>query len=55
MAMAAFGTVGAIWRNFVLTAFRDDAALKPEELTAWFVASGWDELAASGVDQTVLH
>jgi len=36
-----------IWRTFVLTAFRDDAALHPEELTAWFIASGWDERAAA--------
>ena len=35
------------WRNFVLTAFRDDVALQPEELTAWFVASGWDKLTAA--------
>jgi hypothetical protein len=35
------------WRTFVLTAFRDDAALHPEELTGWFIASGWDELAAA--------
>ncbi|MCI0460406.1 MAG: hypothetical protein L0Z62_25925 [Gemmataceae bacterium] len=37
----------AHWRAFILTAFRDDVALKPEELTAWFVASGWDEQAAT--------
>ena len=30
-----------------LTAFREDVALKPEELTAWFAASGWDEQAAT--------
>jgi len=36
-----------LWRTFVLTAFREEVALKPEELTAWFVASGWDKLAAS--------
>jgi hypothetical protein len=35
-----------IWRAFVLTAFRDDTALHPEELAAWFIASGWDEQAA---------
>jgi hypothetical protein len=35
------------WRIFVLTAFREDVALKPEELTAWFAASGWDEQAAT--------
>jgi len=26
-----------IWRTFVLTAFREDAALHPGELTAWFI------------------
>ncbi len=36
-----------IWRTLVLTAFRDDAALHPGELTAWFIASGWDERAAA--------
>ncbi len=36
-----------IWRSFVLTALRDDAALHPEELTAWFIASGWDDRAAA--------
>ena len=30
-----------------MTAFREDVALKPEELTAWFAASGWDEQAAT--------
>ena len=35
------------WRIFVLTAFREVVALKPEELTAWFAASGWDEQAAT--------
>ena len=35
------------WRILVLTAFREDVALKPEELTAWFAASGWDEQAAA--------
>jgi hypothetical protein len=35
------------WRIFVLTAFRENVALKPEELTAWFAASGWDEQAAT--------
>jgi hypothetical protein len=35
------------WRILVLTAFREDVALKPEELTAWFAASGWDEKAAT--------
>src|SRR5439155_19531350 len=35
------------WRILVLTAFREDVALKPEELTAWFADSGWDEQAAT--------
>jgi hypothetical protein len=35
------------WRTFVLTAFRDDAALNPGELTAWFIASGWDASSAT--------
>ncbi len=34
------------WRHFVLTAFRDDVAFNPEELTAWFLASGWEEGAS---------
>ena len=34
------------WRILVLTAFREEVALKPEELTAWFAASGWNEQAA---------
>jgi hypothetical protein len=36
-----------IWRAFVLTACRDDTAFHPAELTAWFIASGWDEQAAA--------
>jgi hypothetical protein len=35
------------WRALVLTAFRENVALKPEELSAWFAASGWDEQAAT--------
>jgi hypothetical protein len=35
------------WRTLVLTASREDVALKPEELIAWFLASGWDERAAT--------
>jgi hypothetical protein len=41
------GDVEAVWRTFVLTAVRDDVALKPEELTAWFIANGWDERASA--------
>ncbi len=33
--------------RLILTAFREDVALKPEELTAWFVDSGWDGQAAT--------
>ncbi|MBI1914955.1 MAG: hypothetical protein HYS12_09505 [Planctomycetes bacterium] len=36
-----------VWRKFVLTAFREEVALKPEELTAWFIASGWEERASA--------
>ena len=35
-----------LWRTFVVIAFRDDAALNPEELTAWFAANGWEERAS---------
>jgi hypothetical protein len=35
------------WRVFVRTAFREDIAFEPEELTAWFAASGWDDRAAT--------
>jgi hypothetical protein len=31
------------WRHFVVTAFREGVAFKPEEVTAWFNASGWEE------------
>jgi hypothetical protein len=37
----------ALWRKFIFTAFREDAAFKPEELHDWFLASGWEETAAS--------
>jgi hypothetical protein len=39
--------VEALWRKFLFAACREDVALKPEELTAWFQASGWDEAAAA--------
>jgi hypothetical protein len=29
------------WRAFVHTAYREEVAIKPEELIAWFNASGW--------------
>jgi hypothetical protein len=35
------------WRKFVFTACREDAAFRPEELHDWFLASGWEETAAS--------
>jgi hypothetical protein len=35
------------WQNFVLTAVGEAVAFKPEELTTWFAASGWDERAAT--------
>jgi hypothetical protein len=34
------------WRKFVVTAFREDVAFQPEELIAWFKASGWEERPA---------
>jgi hypothetical protein len=37
----------ALWRKFVFTACREDAAFRPEELHDWFLASGWEETAAS--------
>jgi hypothetical protein len=40
-----------VWRQFVLTAFREDVALEPEELTEWFTASGWDEKSAFELTQ----
>jgi hypothetical protein len=59
-AMTAFAEAGdgkwplpedvePIWRHFVVTAFRDDAAFNPDELRAWFVASGWDDQAAQAL------
>jgi hypothetical protein len=36
-----------LWRRFVSTGFREDAAFRPEELHDWFLASGWEEAAAS--------
>lgn len=40
-------TLETLWRSFVVTAVREDVALKPEELTEWFIASGWDESASA--------
>jgi hypothetical protein len=34
------------WRSLIITAFTDNVALKPEELTAWFLANGWCERAS---------
>ncbi len=38
--------VEPLWRKFIHTAYRDDVAIHPEELTAWFIASGWSQDAA---------
>jgi hypothetical protein len=38
--------VEPLWRKLVHTAYRDEVAIHPEELTAWFVASGWSQDAA---------
>jgi hypothetical protein len=35
------------WRQVVITAVREGAALHPEELSAWLVASGWEPPAAA--------
>jgi hypothetical protein len=35
------------WRSFVQTSYQEEVAIRPEELTAWFLASGWNERAAS--------
>jgi hypothetical protein len=35
------------WRRFVVTAFRDDVAFDPDELTRWFTANGWDAHASA--------
>jgi hypothetical protein len=37
----------SLWQQFVRTAYRDGVAISPEELTAWFIASGWDDEAAA--------
>lgn len=37
----------ALWRKFVFAACHEDAAFRPEELHDWFLASGWEETAAS--------
>jgi len=37
----------ALWRKFIFTAYREEVALKPEELGAWFLGSGWSEGAAA--------
>jgi hypothetical protein len=35
------------WRHFVITAFHEDVAFEPEELTRWFRTNGWDADAAA--------
>jgi hypothetical protein len=39
--------VESLWRKLVQTAYRDGVAIQPEELTAWFIASGWTEEAGA--------
>jgi hypothetical protein len=36
-----------VWRRFVITAFHEDVAFEPEELTRWFRTNGWDADAAA--------
>jgi len=36
-----------LWRALVRTAYREEVAIKPEELTAWFNASGWGDEASA--------
>lgn len=36
-----------LWRHLIISAYQENVAIKPEELTAWFTASGWDEAPAS--------
>jgi hypothetical protein len=37
------------WKNFVVTAVRDEVAINPEELVEWLVASGWSRDAATAI------
>lgn len=32
-----------LWRKFIITALREDAALHRYELTKWFIANGWNQ------------
>jgi hypothetical protein len=41
------GHLESLWQQLVHTAYRDGVALSPEELTAWFIASGWEDEAAA--------
>jgi hypothetical protein len=34
------------WRGFVVTAFRAQAVLDPDQFTDWFIAEGWPKEAA---------
>ncbi len=36
-----------LWRALVRTAYREEVAINPEELTAWFNASGWGNEASA--------
>jgi hypothetical protein len=37
----------SFWRALVRTAYREEVAINPEELTAWFNASGWGDEASA--------
>jgi hypothetical protein len=39
--------VQPLWRIFTRTAYQDAVAISPDELTAWFIANGWEDGAAS--------
>jgi hypothetical protein len=39
--------VEPLWKDCVFTAYRDDVAINPDELTEWFIASGWSGEAAT--------
>jgi hypothetical protein len=39
--------VKSLWQTFIHTAFREDVAINPDELTSWFNASGWNMEASS--------
>jgi hypothetical protein len=41
------GKAALAWRTFVQTAYREEVAIKPEELTEWCCASGWSAEASA--------